>query len=120
MLTCMYVQWGEFHAPYTMANSRIPIHSFATAALLLFVEIPSPFYLNMSSLHNRTEDSGPCLMFGHKQHQQQQQQQWQSDSARVQTREKKHRTTNHRREYDVTRKIMKKIMAGEWIIRYGF
>lgn len=30
------------------------------------------------------------------------------------------RITNHRQKYDVTHKIMKKIMVCEWIILYDF
>lgn len=61
LLTCTFVQWAEFHARCMMANNHKQDHSFATVALLLFVETPSLLYPNMSCHRSHIEDSGPCL-----------------------------------------------------------
>lgn len=63
----------------------------------MFVEIPNHFYPNMPNHCNHTVDSCRCLMQPKDVH------------ATISKALKPNRTTNHRRKYDVTRKIMKKL-----------
>lgn len=109
LLTYKFVQWVGFRVQYKMTDNHIWVHPRAMLAFCVFVEIPDLLYPNISSHHNHTVESCPCLSRNATYCEIAE-----SPSDKTATVSKWNRTTNHSHKLEVTCNIRKPKKKKEW------